>query len=81
VNRISELWSLAIPNHLLREVVKLFAIVAWAEQRKKRFVAQPQSGEMFIARRARNDWQLRRSAMFSTGRPEWAYKYQKRPLL
>jgi hypothetical protein len=35
----------------------------------KRFVAQPQSGEMFIAHRARNDWQLRRSVMFSSVAP------------
>jgi len=41
-----------------REVVELFGIVAWPELRNKRFAAQPQSGEMFIARRARNDWQL-----------------------
>jgi hypothetical protein len=32
-------WSLDIPNQLLREVVILFAIVAWPELRNKRFIA------------------------------------------
>ena len=75
-------WSRDITNHLLREVVKLFAIVAWPELRKQAFrcSAAERRNVYSTPRKKRLAAPEERNVLVS-GADEWLRKTKARSLL